>query len=905
MINENRSINDVENYSLQGLIAEGGMGKVYKAFDNRLQRYVAIKFIHADLKDDDNLQIHSEAKSLAQVNHENVMQVYDLIEYDNQFALVCELVEGESIAVIQRQTIMSLDQKLAMLLQISEGMQAVHEANLIHGDLKASNVLVTDTGQVKIVDFGLAHHFLDESVGNTKLKFVSISTLTPEYLQSAHQASASDSVTKIDKRADLFSFGVMGYELIAGYAPFGSGDKKEVSENIINGRYTDAKLIHPPIPKSIVALLNQLLQSKPASRPKSFREVAERIRQCLKGLIKLQLDNQNTIVYNELPQVGLVENKPLIHSNLVKPKWVLTGLVTMIVSLLILLILLVVIQEENQYEASIDIQRVENYVLVLRPMLDSSEPLSKQESAIVASIDNGLRQFVITNKQWLLLPEQESTDYSSAIENIALRTSATHIVATELDCHQAYCDVVLKVYTNGNWDIPQTINWVMQTYSLVGAWSELQNRFGELMQSSISRIAYSQVEQRLIPKGIKNKNAKDKSNKEELLNGHKIEESDYQSYLHLYTDINYNGIENWQNLEQLYDLIVRAPNLYPAYALYRRIALNLYRNDNNTDLLLKLNSVMAKAPIEYRSSLMFTIDALWVALYSNNMEQAEKLLKQAEIRGADKLTLLELQATYFLENNLAQQAIPYYQQALKLRFSAHDLFNLALSYWYTGQYSQVEESLQQLLASIPEDYTAMQLLASVYLITGKLEEAITAFSLLTANTPQSMDLNNLAIAYSLKREFLAAQVSAMKAVELSPSQPAWLLNLADIQWHLGEREQAKLHYKTVLRLLDKKDNLDALLLKAQAWLHLGEFQKSMKVLNKANRLAPDNGEVAFISALVYTQLHEYVSAVAKVEIALNADVGAVWFNLPWFDELCNNNDFVLMMEKAQFNNCAQ
>lgn len=850
---------DIAGYRILSLIAQGGMGKVYKALDEDIQRPVAVKLLLSELLQSsaiDTSLIQDEARALAQVNHPNVMQIFELAECNDGLAIVGEYIDGTSLAALQTEKVLTLEHKLGLLKQIADGMQAVHDAGLIHGDLKASNVLVNTTGQVKVIDFGLAFRFATPGNVPTSSQHYSLVNMAPEQWKAVLQVSdSSEQVTRpVSIAADVFAFGVLAYELIAGYSPYATQDVETLREQVTRGQFSDASHIYPKLPQAISELLNQLLQVAPELRPSSFSVISDCLQRSLQGMVTAKLLEQQTLVMDS----SLNENKAKTASQEPTTSQSLVPVSALIFALLVIAAGLLFWFQDQSDEALGE----PHYVAVLRPKVIASELPDAQQQVLVAAVDDTLRQSVIRGRNTQLLPQSEYRSDNLTITDIVNQTSATEVVQPEMQCFDSYCDITLKVFNGGDWQNPGAVTWVMQTYALGEGILELRSVLTQLLPEVSSNVA-----------------------------GTEISDADYQAFLNIYIDVFFKGDESRENLQRLQTLLVKAPSLYSAYSLYRRVALYLYRSENDGALLDRLNQVMKQAPSTYRNSLQFTIDMLWIALYQDDRQGAEELLKQARNRGADTLTLAELRASYFLENDQPKLAIEHYQQALELRFSANNQFNLAISYWYIGEYQKVIESLKKLIAITPDSYPALQLLGSVYLVQGQLELAIEVLSQLTIKTPQSMDLNNLAIAYSLKREFQLARTAALSSVKLSPNMPSFILNLADIEWYLGNISEAQSYYQEVLQKVGEDDSLSSLLLKAQAWSHLGEPQKAITMLNQANQLAPHNGEVAFISALVYVQINEKVSSVAKVEQALKEGVGDVWFNLPWFDALCSNVDY--------------
>jgi serine/threonine-protein kinase len=251
-----------------------------------------------------------------------------------------------------------------------------------------------------------------------------------------------------------------------------------------------------------------------------------------------------------------------------------------------------------------------------------------------------------------------------------------------------------------------------------------------------------------------------------------------------------------------------------------------------------------------------------------------------------------------MDNNKLLQAVSNYQSALNFRPSTKTLYNLALSYYWLSDFKKAKSTLQILLNTTPRAYDAKQLLAGIYLSIGELKPAIVMYEDIIKLNPQSNELDNLGLAYTLAGRYQEAFKMAKLAMEFSPNHPTKILNFADAQMILGFTKEAKLNYQRVIEIQTDKQSVKSWLERSQAYTHLGQHQLAIKALNQAKKLAPNNGEVAFAAALVYSLLNEQVSAVSQVEEALTAGFGLIWFNLPWFNSLCSSTDFQEILTKA-------
>src|SRR4030042_1618602 len=198
----------LSHYKIIEKLGEGGMGVVYKAHDTKLDRDVALKFLPHYLTSDPNEKerFYHEARAAAALTHQNIAVVHEIGEHEGQIFIAMECVEGETLKQAVQSEALSLKQILDIAIQVCDGLAAAHEKSIVHRDIKPENLLVTSKGQVKITDFGLAK--IKDSTKLTKTG----STLGTMAYMSPEQTRGE----KVDHRSDIWSLGVVLYEMIAG-----------------------------------------------------------------------------------------------------------------------------------------------------------------------------------------------------------------------------------------------------------------------------------------------------------------------------------------------------------------------------------------------------------------------------------------------------------------------------------------------------------------------------------------------------------------------------------------------------------------------------------------------------------------------------------------------------------------
>jgi serine/threonine protein kinase len=271
-------------YEILQLLGRGGMGEVYRARDTRLARDVAIKFVPADLASDESRlrRLEREARLLASLNHPNIATIYGLEYFGDARLLVMERCEGETLDEMIARGPIAAEKVLAIFRQIGEALEAAHARGVIHRDLKPSNIKLTPDGKVKLLDFGIAksldlrptiERLRDEPA--TSLSESGLIVGTPGYM-SPEQARGE----AVDKRTDIWAFGVVMYEAMSGERAFRGSSLAEVFGNILH-REPDWTLIPADAPSRFGRLIRQCLRKDAASRPQQMAEVLAAIQESI------------------------------------------------------------------------------------------------------------------------------------------------------------------------------------------------------------------------------------------------------------------------------------------------------------------------------------------------------------------------------------------------------------------------------------------------------------------------------------------------------------------------------------------------------------------------------------------------------------------------------------------------
>ena len=258
----------VGQYRLGQRLGAGGMGAVYRAFDEGLQRPVAIKRLLPTLVDlSRGLRFRREARMAARLNHPSIVHIYEIVETPEGDWIVMELVEGKTLDRLLREGRIDLASAVRHAREIAEGLAEAHAQGIVHRDLKAANVMVTAAGRVKILDFGLAKSFegnVDQEISTPGTVVGTCHAMSPEQAQGL----------TVDHRSDLFSLGSLVYEMVTGMTPFHAATPTETLARICAFEPESLAHLEPAVPPALAELTHRLLRKSAAQRPQSSWEVA-------------------------------------------------------------------------------------------------------------------------------------------------------------------------------------------------------------------------------------------------------------------------------------------------------------------------------------------------------------------------------------------------------------------------------------------------------------------------------------------------------------------------------------------------------------------------------------------------------------------------------------------------------
>ena len=229
----------ISHYKILEKIGEGGMGVVYRAEDSKLKRIVALKFLPSHLlgKIEDKDRFIHEARANSSLNHPNIMTIYEVDEVQDQTFIAMEFIKGETLKEKIVSKPLTTKSTLAISNAVAEGLLAAHKQNIIHRDIKSDNVMLSEEGHIKIMDFGLAKRMGGEGITKIGTTLGTLAYMSPEQIEGLD----------VDHRSDIFSLGVVMYEMATGQLPFPGEHEAAILYAIVNEVANPVSMLNPKI----------------------------------------------------------------------------------------------------------------------------------------------------------------------------------------------------------------------------------------------------------------------------------------------------------------------------------------------------------------------------------------------------------------------------------------------------------------------------------------------------------------------------------------------------------------------------------------------------------------------------------------------------------------------------------
>ncbi len=893
-------LKQIGHYDILRCIGRGGMGLVYLARDTRLNRQVAIKCLRSELCEPHYRErFKREALLLAKLNHPHIVQIYDFIETQDELALVMEFVDGQNLYLHLREHIVCFTQRMHWLTQIAQGLAVAHDAGIIHRDLKAENILINKRNEAKISDLGIAKS-QDFNATLTDHVAGSYSCMSPE------QAMGEE----LDSRSDLFSFGILAYQLLCNAHPFGDTDNKlQLMQRIISHAPIPPGKHIPDLPQEISELLGQLLSKNPDNRPANTHWLAAQCEKLSQLFLATSFEPDNTqtlpqssqpsIQYSqhpllkqtrqpintsgsgirskqqnitqEHPTFEAVDTNELLSSKQKFNAYIKTNNVTVILAGLTLLMLVAVgiwlLQPKEP-----------RYVAVLPPTLSTADMHESQQQLVKGAVYDAIQQSVLQLDGYYLIPQNEIADINASsnkegLETVRRATAADELITANIQCKIEACTITLSRLTpdvkkqEGRLRVQDTKTIDVLTDNYLSVATIVQNNIGGLYFENVANT----FEQ--------------------------IDTKEYTKFL----EVNRSYVTKGANTDLLADLEKLNGNieLLPAFqTLFSEVALDLNHETKDKKFLVKINKLIKG---NKTTDKIYLKNLFSLQIAEENFDAADKTIELLTKLHSNTSTKYEMLAYKLMAKKDYKGAISFYEKSLISKKTTKNLYLAAIAYWYLGDSVNAKNYIDEALSLSPTFSNALFFRGTIHLLSGNSEEAKKSFETVKHIAPNdAYNLSNLGLSYLLSKQYQKSLDLFKKANEIYPKNPAFILNQADAEYLLGQHSNAQESYQNIINIYESQKDLpsfDSLKDASQAYAHTSNFQEALSTLKKLEERSSQSVEIIYIGALVHTLANNKTLAIYNIDNALKKGMGSKWFELPWFDTLCNEADFIETIKK--------
>jgi serine/threonine-protein kinase len=841
------------------------MGEVLLGYDERLDRRVAIKrVLDGRLTPRLRERFRLEARAAARLSHPAIVQVYDLLEDESGDCIVLEYAAGRTLREMLEEGPLDVSEAVRLGGEIAGGLAAAHEAGIVHRDLKAENVIVTPAGHAKILDFGLAKPFAADLGTESLTEHGTV--VGTSHAMSPEQAGGDE----VDGRSDLFSFGVLLYEMLTGKSPFRGVHALDTLRRVLTEEPPPPSALRPGLPPALDALVMGLLAKDRENRPASAAAVGR----VLEEIGRLPLSGIAAPVawglgdgerFSELPtgEVSPPDYSPLKSDSsdaaLVAREFIPgRGRRTGITLAILLLFLLLALGAWLLLRPAVPLR-----IAVAPPEVAASgdpEALGLVSSGLLGSLLGSLAGF---DGLAPLDPSQLGDLQARPSPVATARTAAADEVLTSRVERTAGAGGLYRVSLRRIAGGDGQVLWA-KTFDVPAGPGDLR-----LMDDAV-RAQVRQAWPDHPPRpGVP-----------EL----EVRDEDYAAYLAIKRRIDVGATPLEPELPRLEALLKTSPRFLEAALQAAKVAYSLSQSTRDPAYLDRAARLLDETermapgdprPLGYRFRL---------ALARGRENEAEAALARlARLAPGDAEEPL-LRARLAEQRGDVDGALDALRAAARRAPSWRVLFALADLEYRNGEIAPARRHLETLLERSPDNLWGLQKLAEVELMAGDLDRAERIYRGLVQRAPLRSNYTNLGLARFLNGRADEAVAAYRKALEIDPGHVTVTINLADAELSRGRLEEARALYAQALAALDASSAASTLgpqdrMLQAQCLAHLGRTREAVKLAESTLRQNPNNPEVLYLGSLVYGLTGERMSSLINAESALAHGVQPRWFSI--------------------------
>ncbi len=844
----------ISHYKILEKIGEGGMGVVYKALDTRLDRTVALKFLpdHAAITSRDQERFLKEAQSAARLNHVNICQIYSVENVDNDFGdeqpfIVTEYVDGITLRQkIQNETGTQdpsqpdasgqkpsqtpadgharLETIIDYATQIVKGLQAAHDSGIVHRDIKSGNIIVTKSGEIKILDFGLAKMTGADQVTKTGATMGTVAYMSPEQVRGE----------PADERSDIWSTGVVCYEMLTGRLPFEGDYEYSIIYSIVNTDPPTAASRNPQVPDDLDRIVQRCMTKDPADRYPSASDLLDDLQNAAKALRTGETATGDAIDRRSFPPLATRQR----------------AVSTAAILLAGLLIVGYMVSHRHTVQSWVSsAPDSESIRLIVLPFTNIGEDASRRyfSDGLVETITSSLTQMEQFQRELWVVPADEARRDDIRSAGQARKIFGVNYVIT--GSIQPLAD---RLRLTINLIDSRNLRLINSSVIDVDAGEVL-----ELHNKSVERLM-AMLNLEMNP-----------DSREVMQAGKSTIPAAFEQYV--------QGLGHLQRFERL-DNITRAiasfeeavdldPRFALAYAGLGQAFWRMYEYTHEPEWVDKAVSHAKTASGLDDQLVQVNITSGMINNGTGNYERAITSYHRALSADPVSAEAYRGLAKAFENTGDYEQAEQTYQRAIRLKPDYWAGYNaLGIFYFRQSRYEDAKEPFRKITELTPDNYRGYMNLGSMYYYTDDLEKAGTLYEQSLALEKTYGASSNLATIYYSEGRFEESARMYETALDLHDGSYVMWGNLASAYyWAPDEREKAAETYRRAIELAEEHKRVnpnDPELLINLAGYHAmtGGESEARGYITKALALAPDNTDVMFRAGSAYERLDEREAA---------------------------------------------
>ncbi|MGB8522365.1 MAG: tetratricopeptide repeat protein [Candidatus Acidiferrales bacterium] len=746
-------------YRIEALLGQGGMGRVYKAYDKDIDRTVAIKVVREGfVGNEDSLKRFKQELNLAsKISHKHILRIHDMGSVGETRFISMAYVDGQDLhQIIKDNPKMTIERVVHFAQQLAEALAAAHAEGVVHRDLKPQNILVDRDDQIYVSDFGLAKSFEEGAVSLTKTgNFLG----TPRYM-SPEQVEGKP----VDQRSDLYTYGLMLYELLAGDVPFTGESTLKVMYQRIQERPKSLNLVKPGLPTHLVQITMRCLERDPADRYQNAYEI-------LADLQGSKSSSGSRSVQIQIPDFA-------------GPRWIwaVGGVVLLLVLAFAIPQIRHFILRSGGTSSSVvsGVPPLSNgrFVAVL-PLKVLGDP--SQLGYLAQGIEEALsaKLFQLKDIRVSSTDAAGKADQTQPLSKIARGLGANLLVLGTLQSQGDKIRIVLKLE-----DIADEKH----------LWShEFDGVTGDLF--AVEDQIYNQLVLALNVNPTNEESAKAEARPTDNV-------AAYDLYLRGRNSLRGHDANNSQSALDFFDQALKMdPKFALAYTGIADASLGIYRTKKDSFWTQK--ALAAAQQAQQLNDQLPEVHSTLGSVYSATGKYSEAI---AELRRA--LTLApnsdgvyrRLGVAYLASGNGAQ-AIEAFKKAIQLNpYYWSNQNALGTAYYQLGDYSKAQQAFEQVIVLEPDIDAGYENLGNVLLQQGKYQECISFYQKALKIEPYFSTYSNLGTAYFFLKQYSNSAEMFEKAVALNPNDTQMMVNLADAYRWSGQKDKARSTYDQSISL---------------------------------------------------------------------------------------------------------